>query len=181
VEGILTNIRDPGWWFSVFFVGIIVSLVAAFIKDPIGNWLAHTSGWYRNRRQRASARRRARVNELAADPILLGLDTTRSGVLLSLFMFCFLAFLLIPMWSESVYSSHIFASWGPTLDREHGALFTRGLIAILGGLALCLGFIAGSAVSLTQDAYRLYRQRSRSQGDPTCLPDTVVPREPKGK
>ena len=40
MDKILINLRDPSWWFSTFFIAIIVGILAGFLKDKFDRWLA---------------------------------------------------------------------------------------------------------------------------------------------
>jgi hypothetical protein len=55
MEAINKLIRDPGWWVTAVFVGLIVSLIAGFLKDAIGSALARSSSRFRDWRQHRRA------------------------------------------------------------------------------------------------------------------------------
>jgi hypothetical protein len=60
MEAIKKLLRDPGWWVTAVFVGLIVSIIAGFLKDVIGRGLARSSSTFDRWRQR---RRRAFLKE----------------------------------------------------------------------------------------------------------------------
>jgi hypothetical protein len=162
VQSIWTNIHDPGWWFTAFFVAIIASLIAGYLKEPLANWFAQTFGWYRNRRQRAADRRTALVNALAADPIFLSIHTTTTAIRVVLFLFASLLFFLVPIWSEAMFSSPIFAA--RRIVRVEQVSFVTGVfVGIAGSMALLIGYRATRTLGINVDAYRLYRRQARRE------------------
>lgn len=49
MEQILNNVTSLAWWFGVVFVGLLVSLLASYIKPRLDNWLASFSESLRKR------------------------------------------------------------------------------------------------------------------------------------
>ena len=43
MDKILEHIQDPSWWFSAFFVAILASILAAFVKDWVAVFISHFS------------------------------------------------------------------------------------------------------------------------------------------
>jgi hypothetical protein len=60
---ILTNIRDPSWWFTVFVLGTFVGVIAGFLKDYLERQYGLIFAWTKARRDAA---RRSRAEAIAA-------------------------------------------------------------------------------------------------------------------
>jgi len=47
LEKIISYLKDPAWWFTAVFIGILASLAAGFLKDAVRNLLGKFSTTYR--------------------------------------------------------------------------------------------------------------------------------------
>jgi hypothetical protein len=52
LEKIISYLKDPAWWFTAVFIGIIVSLISGFLKDAVRNLAAKFSITYRAKKIR---------------------------------------------------------------------------------------------------------------------------------
>src|SRR6266446_4030807 len=66
-------IRTPEWWFTVIFVGLLVSLIAAFLKDWISIGLAKVFQTYRGYYVRMKEREERELHWLVENPSLLAI------------------------------------------------------------------------------------------------------------
>lgn len=51
MESIRKYLQDPSWWFSAFFVALVTSIVAGFIKDYLQKQFEFVIGWSKTKRQ----------------------------------------------------------------------------------------------------------------------------------
>jgi hypothetical protein len=151
MKGILANLRDPAWWFSAFFVAIVASLLAGFVKDRIAKALEKYWSWYRGRRRARSAQRLLVIDELAAHPEYLALEVGRTTNLTLLWIGTVVLFLAGPSFLATV----------PTSERtvlEAG--FVRWGVVVLGIVSVMMGFRLASRVALVADAYKRFREKA---------------------
>jgi hypothetical protein len=67
METIKKLIEDPGWWVTAVFVGLIVSVIAGFLKDAISNTLATSSSRFRHYRDDKRSKFLHEANKLSRD------------------------------------------------------------------------------------------------------------------
>jgi len=167
MDQIFKDLADPRWWFTAFFVAIVASLLAGFLKDAVTRWLSSTSAWYRQRKAATLSRQEQKLELLVAQPTLLTLHTMLGSVTLLFFFFCFGMFLLLPVWTDLMNSSPSFSSWIllrtlPGSDREIWVSTVKLLIIILGAMSLLTGFVAMSELSVSARAYRRLYDRMKA-------------------
>jgi hypothetical protein len=71
MENIKQNLLDPAWWFTVVFIGIIVGIIAASLRNSIGTLLSHLSNRYRIRKEKSDHEEQLLVNRWANNHVLL--------------------------------------------------------------------------------------------------------------
>jgi hypothetical protein len=59
MNAILSNLRDPSWWFTAIFVTIIAGVASGFLKEKIEKLISSLSSRYKSW---TSARAEAREN-----------------------------------------------------------------------------------------------------------------------
>jgi len=92
MEHISQYLNDPAWWFATVLVGILASLVAAYLKDYIGRFFASLSLHYRTRKEKSDRRQQLLVAEWAEDTTLLllaNLTVIRSLIVFVALLACF--------------------------------------------------------------------------------------------
>lgn len=52
---IIEHLKDPAWWFSAFFIAIIASVIAGFVKDNIQALVSNISSKEKQRQEKRSA------------------------------------------------------------------------------------------------------------------------------
>src|SRR5437588_6631566 len=93
MDDILHHLKDPSWWFTAFFVAILASVIAAYLREYIGKGLAFFSGHFRIRRDRRLAKLDHIARSIAASEPLLIIEFLRSIALLILWIFVFALFI----------------------------------------------------------------------------------------
>jgi hypothetical protein len=176
MEGILTDISQPRWWFSTIFIAIVASLIAGFLKDAVGRWLSRTSSWYRTRKHETLARRERQVQVLCDHPTLLTTATVRVVIELILFVFVFSIFMFTPVWGDLMFASPFFASW-VGMSRGLWVPVAKLTIVLNGVISFFLGARLSSQLALVTRAYRrLSDQLNGPASDP--LSRGPAPKEP---
>ncbi|MFT3807996.1 hypothetical protein [Arenimonas sp.] len=159
MQSIISNIKDPSWWFTVFLVGIIVSIFAGFLKDWIASLIARFSDSFRERRKAKAARREVLFEALANNEIFLVLSMIRLMGLVTISLLLLGIFASVPALVEL---KEIICAASPAADRCTTALHplaTKALIAATGGLAILTNYRASSRFSLVMEGLRRYRKR----------------------
>lgn len=96
MDRIYAYLKDPGWWFSAFFVALLTSIFAAYLKDWIGAALGGMSVRYRNYRRRKLRLSAHTINNIAADPGYMVFFTVRHSSFPVLAGLLFIVMLVIP-------------------------------------------------------------------------------------
>lgn len=154
MDAISNYLKDPGWWFSAFFIAILASVIAGFLKDRIErllpNWSARFSSW---RAQKASERA-ALIVLISENQFLLTIAYIRAVIGLVLYVLTLLLFLMVPLLDElRPYRDAVLG-----IDRKF--IFSNILIPFLGGLAVVQGFRAAVRISLVGKAWTAYRVKN---------------------
>jgi hypothetical protein len=63
---IVTELSKPIWWFSVVVAGIVINLLAAYLKTPLDKTLAGSSSWLRSKSEVRRKAWEARVDWIAS-------------------------------------------------------------------------------------------------------------------
>lgn len=152
MESIFGYLKDPGWWFSAFFIAIIASVIAGFLKDRIERHLPQLSTTFSAWRARRAEERNSLIELLSNDLALLNIAYIRAVVGLLLYLIALVLFLTAPLLDE--LQPHSDAVLG--VDRRF--LFSKVLIPFMGGLAIAQGFRAASRISLVGKAWAAFRK-----------------------
>lgn len=94
---ILNNISDPSWWFTAFFVAIVSSVIAGFLKDKVERFLSRISESYRKRRSAAAKLRADTLEALVSNPYYLSFSMHRATMRLISWSVLTVMFLLMPI------------------------------------------------------------------------------------
>jgi hypothetical protein len=71
MDKIWTDLLDPSWWFTAFFIAVIASIIAAYAKDVINALLSATSKRYKRWYEKVRARELKEIEQVANNPPLL--------------------------------------------------------------------------------------------------------------
>jgi hypothetical protein len=183
MEWLLKRLQDPGWWFDIFIVGIIVSALSGFLKDAISRWLANSSEWYRNRRAKALAMKEMRTEVLASHPDLLILESV-VAVGRMLFVFLGIGLTLAGAALVDMHSSPLLFPTEELGRFPHGriVLYKTGVV-VMGVIVFYLGFTTTSSIAEILRAERRLHQRLLDAYSDQRMKDniTVPPAESCGE
>lgn len=70
MEEIISELASPKWWVSVVVAGIVINLVAAYIKPSFDKVFSSFSSWWRNRTNSKNEEREKYIKKLSNDPHL---------------------------------------------------------------------------------------------------------------
>lgn len=158
MQQILIYVKDPGWWFSAFFVAIIASVIAGFAKDRVASIIGSLSESHRARQLANVERRRKMVAALAENEGFLILTMIRTSTLTLFSLLVFVIFLASPMLSM------MFSNWcqlvpvDPTCKVNDGYLSI--IVSFVAGVATVVtAYLGSSHLTTTMLGYRGYLKR----------------------
>ena len=153
MDPILSNLRDPSWWFTAIFVTIIAGVASGFLKEKIENLISCLSSRYKSC---ASARAEARENVvrvLAENPQFLTLAYVNVAVGLLIHVLAVIMY-LVTAWFLGASPHDAIAE-----DARRFMLW-KILAPLLGAAATYVGFRATARLSLVMRALRLFREKN---------------------
>jgi hypothetical protein len=153
MNGILSNLRDPSWWFTAIFVTIIAGVAAGFLKETLEKLISASSSGYKSW---TSARAKARedvVRALAENPqfLALGYMSVVAGLLIH--VLAVIMYLVATLFLGAAPHDAIAGEARPFI-------IWKVLMPLLGAAAAYVGFRATARLSLVTRALRLYRERN---------------------
>ena len=155
MDSITGYLKDRGWWFSAFFVAILASVIAGFLKDRIERLFSHFSSRFADWRTKRTAERETLIELLSGNPQLLTLAYIRTVVGLALYLLAVTMFMVLPILYEMrPISSDVFG-----IDRKF--MLSKVLIPLLGGVAIIQGFRAAARLSLVGKAWVRFRSKNQ--------------------
>jgi hypothetical protein len=92
MQKILENLKDPSWWFTAVFIGIVASVLAAFFHSILTAALSTVSMRYRAWQERKKAEEEREIMLIASDNTLLLGECIRAAVLTMFVLFLLLDF-----------------------------------------------------------------------------------------
>jgi hypothetical protein len=159
-EVILKKLQDPAWWFDLIIIGIVVSVVAGFLKDATSRWLARSSEWYRRRRAATLRQREFHLELLLSDPTLLSAHNSVAVILVILFVMTYGMVFIIPLYMEMIYSGN--SPYFASRRSADGYVLFRVLHFAAGIICAVAGHTAMSHFAVARRAYyTLVRRRVR--------------------
>jgi len=151
MEEILKNISSISWWFGVVFVGVIVSLIAGYLKPRIDNWLANYSKSRKNKNEIEKQEWASEISRLQVDENYRALFASRITHLHGRSTFIMLAglsmFLISSVFSLLFQLPHIgdpeeakeVAIFISSLSEEKILFFIRLFTSLVGSISLLVG------------------------------------------
>jgi hypothetical protein len=159
MEPIISNLRDPSWWFTAIFVTIIAGVASGFLKEKIENLISFLSSRYKSS---ASARAEARgnvVRMLAENPQFLTLAYVNVAVGLLMHVLAVIMYLVTAWFLE--------APPHDALSGDAGRfILWKILMPLLGAAATYVGFRATARLYLVIRALKLYREKNGFPSEP---------------
>lgn len=154
MDSILNNLNDPGWWFSVVFVGIFVSVVSGLLKDYFPQVFGHFSGRLKRWSLRRKERREEVTQALARRPVYLLIGWAKTTCYSVVFMGLSVIYFLLPVFVGSQD-----AGPGNDLNNAIGSFVMIVLYPLIGGLSMGNGYLAASSFGTMSKATRAFRER----------------------
>jgi hypothetical protein len=154
MDAITSHLRDPGWWFSAFFVAIIASVIAGFLKDRIERLLPNLSSRFSVWRAARATARAALIELLSDNHSLLTIAYFRAVVGLVLYVMTLLLFFMTPIFDELLSNS------GTVLGIDRKFILSNILFPFVGVLAIVQGFRAAARLSLVGKAWREFSRKN---------------------
>lgn len=149
---ILSNLRDPSWWFTAIFVTIIAGVASGFLKEKIEKLISSLSSHYKSW---ASARAEARENIVRA--------LAENAQFLTLAYISVVAGLLVHVLAVIMYLvTTLFFDAAPheAVSGDTRFMIWKILMPLLGAAATYVGFRATARLSLVIRALKLYREKN---------------------
>jgi spore maturation protein SpmA len=149
---ILSNLRDPSWWFTAIFVTIIAGVASGFLKEKIEKLISCISSHYKSW---ASARVEARENIVRA--------LAENAQFLTLAYISVVAGLLVHVLAVIMYLvTTLFFDAAPheAVSGDTRFMIWKILMPLLGAAATYVGFRATARLSLVIRALKLYREKN---------------------
>ena len=80
----LSSLSSPSWWLGVVIVGLLINLIAAYLKPRLDRWLGGSSRWWETRTEKRRRARQARIRKLREsqhEQTMAALEALRSALL----------------------------------------------------------------------------------------------------
>jgi hypothetical protein len=157
MESIIRLFKDPGWWFTAVFIGILASLLAAYLRDGISSLAALTSTTFRVRRDRRLAAEQTRIHLLAKHPDLLLAELIRCTIRILCFIGMLIIFICFPVAADTMGKLDQQSSSNPL-----GIDFVRRIVffcwLVIGVLVCFMAFHATRRVKIAAEAREEYER-----------------------
>jgi MFS family permease len=154
MDAIFTNLHDPSWWFSAFFIAIIASVIAGFIKDIVERWLVTIFSSLKKRQLEHEENRTAIIEALLNDKVYLEFALFRT--LLTAIAFTY----LLVQYSSISVDATISHEWLTDAGDLNWKRVNMMLHSLLGSLNIIMGYKMSRRTSIMLDASREYRKRN---------------------
>lgn len=159
MQSIISSLKDPAWWFTAFVVGIIVSVVAGFLKDWVSGVFSKYSERFRESRKVKAAHREELFEALATNDVYLILSMIR---LMGLVIFSFVIMLFYFSLPAITELREILCAAVPAVDkcvRVSYSLIEKSIIMFTGAFAMIASYKASSRFGLVMEGVKRYRKR----------------------
>lgn len=155
---IISSIKDPAWWFTAVFIGIIVSVFAAFIKDFIQGFFAKISSRSREKQAKRLLCRLKRIEILAENEGYLIINLIMVGIALFLFFAFFILFLLSPLIVQVIGTWCRLVPEDPTCS-FNTEWFSVGSSLFFGSMSIAVAYSSSSFIKSTVAGLKEYSRR----------------------
>jgi len=155
MDAIANNLKDPSWWFSAFFIAIIASVIAGFLKERIEKWLSNTFSSLRSWRAKREAERNMVIEALLTDHMYFQIALFRAVVALILFALCSIMYFSAPVLLATAPEQS-----GHLIDIDRKFFIWKVFTPILGLFNVLVSYRAVRLLSLIFQAIREYRSRN---------------------
>lgn len=155
MNSIITNLSDPSWWFTAFFIAIVASVIAGFLKDKIEKFLGRTFSGLQRWRADKKAQRDKMIEEILSNQMYFTIALFNMVLKVILFGVSVTMYLTFPM---------MVAAMPYKLPYEffigRNFLVWEILFPIVGGLAIFVSYKTSATFSFVSDAIREFRKRN---------------------
>lgn len=155
MEAIIKYMQDPGWWFSAFFVAILASVIAGFLKDRIEKWLSKLFSGLKAWRAEREAQRGQIIEALLKDQTYFMIALVRAVFALILFALATIIYLSGPVLLATAPESS-----APVAHIDRAFVVWKVLTPLLGLFNILVGYSASRRISIIGHAIREYRKRN---------------------
>jgi hypothetical protein len=149
---IIKNLSDPSWWFTAFFVAIVASVIAGFLKDRTERFLGGASARYQQWRASEIEARAQILKALVAEPNYLSIAFHRATIGLLLWVVSMLLFLSTPILLAVTPAQDDTLMWLGQRD-----MVRKILMPVMGLFSVVVGFRGTSRLSVAFEALKLFR------------------------
>jgi hypothetical protein len=153
MDAIVTNLKDPSWWFSAFFIATIVSVLAGFLKDRLEKLLSNIFSGLKAWRARREEARAKLIESLLADHMYFQIALFRAVM----------ALILFTLFSIMYFSAPVFLATAPPwtdpaifIDRSY--MIWKVFTPIIGVLNILVAYRTTRRLSIISQAIREYRK-----------------------
>ena len=147
-------LRDPGWWFTAILAGVVVSLLASYLRDLIAKAAAAVSTSQRKRNELRSRELAEKAHAIAADGIVLVLENIRALAATVIFFDLGVLFVLLTLLFFGPLRPPVEAA-----DRNSRlALLLLVALAMLG-----IGPVLSRRFRLLKEAFHIYLRRNHEK------------------
>jgi len=164
MDKILEQLKDPSWWFSAFFIAIVSSVVAAFLKDWASIIVAKFSSSYRKKKAERIARDQKFIKRLADNFEFLVIEYIKSSLTIVLFLFSVVLFFLVPILGMTLSIASTYTE-SPLIktSTETSLNLIIAMTVSFGSISAVAGYLSVSRLELVTKAYKEYRKQRNTQ------------------
>lgn len=161
MDKIAEQLKDPSWWFTAFFVGIVASIIAAFLKDWASSIIANFSSTYRKKRAERIVKEQKLIARLAGNFELLIIYSVICVITLLMWMFGCLMFFIVPVTGVVFFREPVFSrlSYPLNIAPDLGLALMGGMTIMFGTLSIVVGYMAVIKLRLMAKALKEYRKQ----------------------
>ena len=154
---IFHNIRNPDWWFTIIFIGLVIGLFANILKDIVYSIIANLSSRYSKYRAIKLELHTRYIDLLAQHPPLLIIEHIRMVYTGLLTVASFILYFLTPAMASGI--QHLFVSDEHIQSLPIRIIQTTGIFMspLFGILAIALEIRLLSRFRMCTRARRKYR------------------------
>lgn len=169
MESIAKIIKDPTWWFTAVLIGILVSLIASYLRDFVSWFASKSSSVLRARREKRLEEERVRIELLVAFPELLTMEITRAAISVVIFLATFSLYVSYPGFIETMCNTPEMMKLSilsPTVSRKI-AIYLMPLLGVVASLA---GFRANARLRIVVKARGQFEKQCKEKWEASAQP-----------
>ncbi len=154
MEDIANNLKDPSWWLSVFFMAILASLIAGFLKDKIERWIGGLFSGLRVWRAKREAEREKVIEALVTNDTYLHIALFKVVIGLLLFAISVVLYSTAPVMLSTAPTSK-----DSVMRLDKAFLIWKILSPVLGVFTVYIGYKGTSRMSIVFTAIGRIRKK----------------------